>query len=221
MMRSNPSMSSPDLFDTWPRDIDLGPGVRFLRGFALPHGHALLAALASVALVAPFRHMVIRGGRRMSVAMTNCGALGWVADETGYRYDPTDPRTGNPWPEMPDVFFNVAVRAANAADFNGFAPDVCLINRYEAGARMSLHQDRNERDFGQPIVSVSLGLPAVFLWGGSSRTDRPRRILLEHGDVVVWGGPARKTYHGVQRLSAGDHPLTGGVRYNLTFRMAG
>jgi len=221
MMRSNPPLLSPDLFDMRPRDIDLGPGARFLRGFALPDGQALLAALAPVALVAPFRHMVIRGGRRMSVAMTNCGSLGWVADEAGYRYDPTDPRTGNPWPKMPEVFVNVAVRAANAADFNGFAPDACLINRYEAGARMSLHQDRNERDFGQPIVSVSLGLPAVFLWGGSSRTDRPRRILLEHGDVVVWGGPARETYHGVHRLSAGDHPLTGGIRYNLTFRMAG
>jgi alkylated DNA repair protein (DNA oxidative demethylase) len=157
----------------------------------------------------------------MSVAMTNCGAVGWLTDRTGYRYDSRDPDTGRSWPAMPDVFADLAAQAAARAGFVGFAPDACLVNRYEPGTRLSLHQDRNERDFDAPIVSVSLGLPAVFLFGGLRRADTPRRVPLTHGDVVVWGGPARLRYHGVLSLREGDHPLMGGRRLNLTFRKAG
>src|SRR5439155_13479333 len=157
---------------------------------------------------------------RMSVAITNCGRAGWVTDRSGYRYDPIDPFTSRPWPAMPAICRSLAVRAALAAGFDGFAPDACLVNRYEPGARLSLHQDRNERDFGQPIVSVSLGLSAVFLFGGQRRNDRPRRVRLESGDVVVWGGPARLTFHGVEPLEDGDDPLTGRCRINLTFLKA-
>lgn len=156
----------------------------------------------------------------MSVAMTNCGGAGWLSDRSGYRYDAIDPASGAPWPPIPAVFHRLAVGAADRAGFHDFAPDVCLINRYEPGAKLSLHQDKDERDFTAPIVSVSLGLPAVFLWGGLRRSDRPRRIRLESGDVVVWGGPARLVYHGVAPLADGEHPLTGRYRINLTFRKA-
>jgi len=201
-------------------DIVLEPGAILLGGFARPVETELLAALADVVRVSPFRHMVTPGGWAMSVAMTNCGEAGWVTDRTGYRYDVIDPETGRQWPAMPLVFSDLATRAAAAAGFPGFAADACLINRYEPGARLSLHQDRDERDFGQPIVSVSLGLPAVFLWGGRKRGDRPRRVSLAHGDVVVWGGPARMVFHGVNPLAAGCHLLTAAVRYNLAFRRA-
>jgi alkylated DNA repair protein (DNA oxidative demethylase) len=164
--------------------------------------------------------MVTPGGFPMSVAMSNCGIAGWVSDRTGYRYERTDPETGRPWPDMPYAFGRLAADAAERAGFPGFAPDACLINRYVPGARLTLHQDKNERDFGQPIVSVSLGLPAIFLWGGQTRAERPRRVPLVHGDVVVWGGPARKAFHGVLELAPGEHRLTGPVRYNLTFRKA-
>jgi alkylated DNA repair protein (DNA oxidative demethylase) len=164
--------------------------------------------------------MVTRGGFTMSVAMTNCGKAGWITDRRGYRYDSIDPETNQPWPAIPEVFSSVATWAAEAAGFSNFEPDACLINRYEPGARMSLHQDRNERDFGQPIVSVSLGLPAVFLFGGNERTDRPKKVYLENGDVVVWGGPARLAFHGIAPLAEGEHPLTGRARFNLTFRRA-
>lgn len=195
----------------------LGPGAVVLRGFATSH---LLADLHQVAAQAPFRHMVTPGGYRMSVAMTNCGQLGWVTDRTGYRYDPVDPESGKPWPRMPDSFLRLAGDAAARAGFDGFVPDACLVNRYEPGARLSLHQDRNERDFRAPIVSVSLGIPAVFLFGGTRRADKTARVLLEHGDVVVWGGRARMRYHGVMPLKEGHHPLLGGCRINLTFRKA-
>jgi alkylated DNA repair protein (DNA oxidative demethylase) len=164
--------------------------------------------------------MVTPGGFRMSVAMTNCGDAGWVSDRSGYRYDAIDPDSGKRWPAMPPVFADLAARAAGRAGFDGFATDACLINCYEPGARLSLHQDRNERDFDAPIVSVSLGLPAVFLFGGARRTDRPMRVPLEHGDVVVWGGPARLAFHGVAELHDGTHPLVGCRRINLTFRKA-
>ena len=164
--------------------------------------------------------MVTPGGFTMSVAMTNCGKAGWLTDRTGYRYDPVDPRHGQPWPAMPAVFAHLAAQAAHIAGFPDFVPDACLINRYAPGARLTLHQDKNERDFNAPIVSVSLGLPATFLWGGLSRSDRPRRLRLNHGDVVVWGGPARMTFHGVDVLRTGKHELTGATRYNLTFRRA-
>jgi alkylated DNA repair protein (DNA oxidative demethylase) len=210
-----------DLFETdGSGATPLAPGAAVLRGFALPDQAALLAALEEVVAKAPLRHMVTPGGFRMSVAMTNCGAYGWVTDRTGYRYDPADPATGARWPEMPDVFAALATRAAARAGFDGFVPDACLVNRYEPGARLTLHQDKNERDFGAPIVSVSLGIPAVFLFGGEKRSDRQKRIALEHGDVVVWGGPARLRYHGVAPLADNRHPLLGRQRFNLTFRKA-
>ena len=198
----------------------LDRGAVVLRGFATPHERALLADLREVVAEAPFRHMVTPGGFRMSVALTNCGSLGWVTDKTGYRYDAADPETGKRWPEMPASFLRLAQEAAANAGFPAFVPDACLVNRYEAGARLSLHQDKNERDFLQPIVSVSLGIPAVFLFGGSKRADKTIRVPLEHGDVVVWGGPARLRYHGVLPLKAGHHALMGSQRVNLTFRRA-
>lgn len=197
----------------------LAPGAVLLRAFATEA--PLLQDLAAVAAQAPFRHMVTPGGYRMSVAITNCGALGWVTDRTGYRYDPIDPERGRPWPRMPVSFLRLAADAAAQAGFDGFVPDACLINRYLPGARLSLHQDKNERDFGAPIVSVSLGIPAVFLFGGAKRSDRAARVLLEHGDVVVWGGPARMRYHGVLALKPARHPWMGEQRINLTFRKAG
>jgi alkylated DNA repair protein (DNA oxidative demethylase) len=198
----------------------LATGAWLLRGFARGEAPTMLQAIDLVAATAPFRHMVTRGGFTMSVAMTNCGKAGWITDRRGYRYDSVDPETNKLWPAMPEVFSSVAMRAAEAGGFSKFEPDACLINRYEPGARMSLHQDRNEQDFGQPIVSVSLGLPAVFLFGGNERSDRPRKVYLESGDVVVWGGPARLAFHGIAPLADGEHPLTGRARFNLTFRRA-
>ena len=164
--------------------------------------------------------MITPGGYRMSVAMTNCGQAGWVTDRSGYRYDAIDPNSGRAWPALPEVFMDVAKRAATRAGFENFSPDACLINCYEPGARLSLHQDKNERDAAAPIVSVSLGLPAVFLFGGAQRQDRTRRYRLEHSDVAVWGGPARFTFHGIAPLADGYHPLLGRKRINLTFRKA-
>lgn len=198
----------------------IGKAAVILRGFALPDGTALLAELDQILVQSPFRHMVTPGGFTMSVAMSNCGSYGWVSDRKGYRYDPHDPLTGQPWPAMPESFFSLARTAVAAAGFNEFNADVCLINRYEPGAKLSLHQDQDERDFEQPIVSVSLGVPAVFLFGGLKRNDRPQRIPLRHGDVVVWGGPDRLRYHGVMPLKEDRHPLLGSRRINLTFRRA-
>jgi alkylated DNA repair protein (DNA oxidative demethylase) len=197
---------------------DLGSGITVLKGFALRDGAALVAALFAVAKKSPFRHMVTPGGYRMSVAMTNCGPFGWVSDNKGYRYDSFDPATKTRWPAMPEVFTQLAVESARRSDFSDFVPDACLVNRYEAGARLALHQDKNERDFTAPIVSVSLGLPADFQFGGLARTDRTTRLRVVHGDVLVWGGPARLRYHGVLPLKPGLHALTGKYRFNLTFR---
>jgi alkylated DNA repair protein (DNA oxidative demethylase) len=191
-----------------------------LRRYARDELTALVAAGNEISAVAPFRNMVTPGGFRMSVGMTNCGRAGWVTDRKGYRYEAADPLTGEPWPAMPDCFRRLAVSAAAAGGYPGFAPDACLMNLYEPGTRLSLHRDENERDMTAPIVSVSLGLPAIFLFGGNSRRDRPRRILLESGDVVVWGGPDRLVYHGVAPLADGDDPLIGKRRINLTFRKA-
>jgi alkylated DNA repair protein (DNA oxidative demethylase) len=196
----------------------LEEGAVLLRGFADDAAAALVEEVARVARTAPFRHLVVPGGYTMSVAMTNCGRVGWVSDRSGYRYDSADPDTGAAWPAMPGPFVDLARRAAAEAGFADYDPDACLINRYAAGAKLSLHQDRDENDAWAPIVSVSLGLPAVFLWGGKQRSEPVRRMRLENGDVVVWGGPARFVYHGVAPLKAGDHPLTGDVRLNLTFR---
>src|SRR5580698_2089556 len=196
----------------------LEEGALLLRGFATGEAPKLLDEVARVGQTAPFRHLVTPGGYTMSVAMTNCGRVGWVSDRTGYRYDPVDPGTGTHWPAMPAAFLGLAVRAATEAGFANYDPDACLINRYVAGAKLGLHQDRDENDAYAPIVSVSLGLPAVFQWGGKRRSDPVRRFRLESGDVVVWGGPARFVYHGVAPLKDGEHPLTGAARINLTFR---
>ena len=189
-----------------------------LRGFAVAEAPLLVEEAERVAQAAAFRHLITPGGYTMSVAMTNCGRVGWVSDRTGYRYDPVDPQTGVPWPAMPGAFLDVAAHAAAEAGFAHYDPDACLINRYVAGAKLSLHKDRDERDAWAPIVSVSLGLSAVFLWGGKRRSDPLRRLRLESGDIVVWGGPARFVYHGVVLFSDGWHPLTGAVCINLTFR---
>ena len=199
----------------------LAAGAAILRGFARAYDRDVMAALDDVVAAAPFRHMVTPGGFRMSVAMTNCGALGWVSDAQGYRYDALDPDTGIAWPALPRALRELATHAASRVGFAGFLPDACLVNRYAPGARLTLHQDRNERDFGAPIVSVSLGLPAMFLFGGLKRTDRPQRVSLTHGDTVVWGGPSRLRYHGVAAVRAGHHERLGGCRINLTFRKAG
>jgi len=199
--------------------LALAPGAILLRGFATRDAAGLRRALHRVAAAAPFRRMVTPGGFEMTVAMTNCGALGWVTDRSGYRYDRVDPLSGRPWPALPASFRRLALQAAAAAGFDGFAPDACLVNRYQPGARLSLHRDADERDFAQPIVSVSLGLPAVFLFGGDKRSDKATRVPLTHGDVVVWGGPSRMRYHGVLPLRDGPRP--GGERINLTFRKAG
>jgi alkylated DNA repair protein (DNA oxidative demethylase) len=199
----------------------LAPGALLLRGFALGEAQALVQAAEQVMARAPPRHLVTPGGRTMSVGMTNCGVLGWVSSRTGYRYDRNDPLSGRPWPRMPDCFAELALRAAAQAGFAGFRPDACLINRYAPGTRLSLHQDRDEGDLSAPIVSVSLGLPAVFLFGGAQRHDRPARWHLAHGDVAVWGGASRLAFHGIAPLADGDHPSLGRQRINLTFRRAG
>ena len=199
-------------------DERLDPGAVVLRGFAGAREAALKDGLAAVTAAAPFRHLVTPGGLRMSVAMTNCGELGWVSDRRGYRYDPVDPESGRRWPAMPEAFRQLARDAAARAGYDDFVPDACLVNRYEPGARLSLHQDRDEKDLRAPIVSVSLGLPAVFLWGGDERGDKARRIALQHGDVAVWGGPSRLRFHGVLPLKDGEHPFAGALRINLTFR---
>ncbi len=198
-----------DLFDSVselrPSRQLLAEGAVLLRGLAARRQSELVAALHDVVAEAPFRHMMTPGGHQMSVAMTNCGSVGWITDRTGYRYGQSDPETARPWPAMPLPFRELAGQAAAEAGFGGFSPDACLINRYRPGARMSLHQDKDEHDFGAPIVSVSLGLPAIFLFGGLKRSEKPRRFRLEHGDVVVWGGPARLAFHGVAPLADGEH----------------
>jgi alkylated DNA repair protein (DNA oxidative demethylase) len=205
---ANPSPSSEQLEE----------GAFLMHGFAAAEAPLLLEEVNRVAHLAEFRHLIVPGGHTMSVAMTNCGRVGWVSDRTGYRYDPVDPGTGLPWPAMPRPFLDIAARAAAETGFAHYDPDACLINRYVPGAKLSLHQDRDENDPISPIVSVSIGLPAVFLWGGKRRSDRVRRMPLESGDVAVWGGPARFVYHGVAPLKDGQHPLTGNTRINLTFR---
>jgi alkylated DNA repair protein (DNA oxidative demethylase) len=214
---------TPDLFsnDNDRATLALGANAFALPDFALPHIPDLLSSLAAIESVAPFRQMHVPGGATMSVAMTNTGSLGWTSDRRGYRYTPTDPDSGLPWPAMPAAFERLAREAAAAAGFPDFAPDACLINRYSPGSRLSLHQDREERDLQWPVVSVSLGMDATFLFGGHKRTDRTVRVPLRHGDVVVWGGEDRLRFHGVLPLKGAPHPLLGEQRINLTFRKAG
>jgi DNA oxidative demethylase len=213
-----------DLFDriapSDPTREIMAEGAVLLRGAALPFEANLLTGLRNVVAQSPFRHMVTPGGYTMSVAMTNCGSAGWVTDRRGYRYDRLDPESGTPWPPLPDSFLEFAAVAAREAGYPGFCPDACLINRYEPGARLSLHQDKNERNFKNPIVSVSLGLPAVFQFGGPKRNDPVKKFALKHGDVAVWGGPSRPCFHGVPELKDGEHEVLGRARINLTFRGA-
>lgn len=215
-------MTTLDLFEDQTQAFSehLCEGAVVLRRFALPSEAEVFNALDEVTAQAPFRHMITPGGFRMSVAMSNCGDVGWVSDRNGYRYDAFDPEGGRNWPAMPDIFVQLAQSAAAAAGFADFVPDACLVNRYAPRARLSLHQDKNERDFDAPIVSVSLGIPAVFQFGGLRRNDKPVRVPLFHGDVVVWGGPARLRYHGVLALKDAFHRATGNCRINLTFRKA-
>jgi alkylated DNA repair protein (DNA oxidative demethylase) len=217
MMRSSDTLWADDNPSSIEHPVE---GVTLLRGFCCDEARTLLEAIAAVEAVSPFRQMVVPGGHTMSVAMTNAGSLGWTTDRTGYRYTANDPVTGKPWPAIPEALLSLAQRAAAAGGFPGFATNACLINRYAVGSRLSLHQDKNEQDYTHPIVSVSLGLPATFLLGTLRRTDTPRRIRVEHGDVLVWGGPARLIYPGVAPVRQGAHPLTGDVRINLTFRHA-
>lgn len=204
-----------------PRREQIGEQSYVLRGFALPWLERLLPALEAVLAAAPFRQMVTPGGFTMSVALSSCGTFGWTTDRSGYRYTRHDPQTGQPWPKMPEVFLQMAQAAAQAAGFSEFAPDSCLINRYIPGAKMSLHQDKDEHSYAAPIVSVSLGLPAMFLFGGFARSDKSQRIPLLHGDIVVWGGVDRLRYHGVLPIKDGHHPRLGEQRINFTFRTAG
>jgi len=211
---------TPDLFADRqsPRQL-LDEGVVLLPDFA--DSAVLLALIREVSDEAPFRHMRTPGGRRIGVAMTNCGELGWLSGPGGYRYGDLDPLTDRPWPAMPAMFRDLASEAARLAGFAQFRPDACLINRYQAETRLGAHRDEDERDFSQPIVSVSLGLPAEFVLHGASRSGRGRVVALHDGDVLVFGGPARLIYHSVRALKPGRHPLTGEYRYNLTFRRAG
>ena len=206
------------LFSDEENNIVIAEDAYLLKGFLLGQGEPLLLALSNVILQAPLRHMVTPGGYNMSVAMTNCGDWGWVTDETGYRYALRDPVTNNPWPVMPEIFKKLAIDAAKSVGFNHFEPDACLINQYSVGSKLSLHQDKDEVDFSQPIVSFSFGLPAMFDFGGIKREMPKIAILLEHGDVLVWGGRSRLNFHGVRSIKAGEHPLLGPFRFNITFR---
>lgn len=215
-----------DLFDqqqaTGPWHEALGSDTHWLHAWLVADAVAVLRAVDEVVERAPYRHLSTPAGRQMSVAMSNCGTLGWVSDRRGYRYQGDDPLTGRPWPPMPELLRTLAQQAASAAGYAGFSPTVCLINRYQIGARMGLHQDRDEDDFNAPIVSFSLGLPATFIWGGTQqRGGKTHRFTLSHGDVLVWGGADRLRYHGVAALKPGLHPLTGDVRINITFRQTG
>ena len=203
------------------RREQIGEQSYVLRGYALPWLERVLPELRAVLVQSPFRHMVTPGGYTMSAALSSCGALGWTTSPQGYRYSSLDPERQQPWPSMPPVLRELAINAASAAGFDGFAPDACLINRYVPGARMSLHQDKNERDYNAPVVSLSLGLPAVFLFGGHQRSDKTQKISLFHGDVAVWGGVDRLRFHGVLPIKEGAHPRMGPQRINLTFRTAG
>ena len=214
-------MESLDLFEADSEPLRLSSNAVVLRKFALPFVRELLPAIAHIEAISPFRRKVTPGGFIMSVALTNCGALGWTTDQRGYRYTRVDPDTGELWPEMPPVFEQLAKAAASDAGFDHFEPDACLINRYAPGARLSLHQDRNERDYKAPIVSVSLGMKATFLFGGHARSESTVKVPLHHGDVMVWGGVDRLRYHGVMPLKDEPHPLLGSQRINFTFRKAG
>jgi alkylated DNA repair protein (DNA oxidative demethylase) len=212
-------MSTLDLFACGAgAGASLGPGITLLRGFA--DSARLMPLVERVAESSPFRHLVTPGGQTMSVAMTNCGPVGWVSERSGYRYDARDPLTGRAWPPMPGEFLELALSAAALGGFRDFAPDACLVNRYSPGSRLTAHRDADEQNYAQPIVSVSMGLPASFAFYGLTRGGKGRTVPLADGDVLVWGGPSRLVYHAVRPLKPGVHRVTGGFRYNLTFRHA-
>ncbi|MCB9879012.1 MAG: DNA oxidative demethylase AlkB [Planctomycetes bacterium] len=196
-------------------------GAFLLRGRALPVVDELLVGVQDVVEASPLRHMITPGGAPMAAAQSNCGALGWVADRRGYRYEACDPETGRPWPAMPQVFASLARDAAGECGYDGFDPDCCLLNRYEVGCGMGQHVDADEQDFAWPIVSVSLGLPMTFRFGGVERGGKTLPVVLQHGDVLVFGGAARRRYHGTSPLKRGVHPVLGACRVNLTLRRAG
>ena len=198
--------------------VPIAPGAVLFRGAVASQAVELLKRVNEVIAQSPLRRVVTPMGKPMSVEMTNCGELGWVSDRSGYRYERLDPKTGRPWPAMPEILMEVARECADRAGYAGFAPDACLVNRYSVGSKMGLHQDRDEVDFSQPIVSISLGLPITFNFGGDTRTATTRKVKLEHGDVVVFGGKSRLAFHGVGTLHRGEHPSTGNYRFNLTFR---
>lgn len=221
LLTREPAVTLALFDDLGPETVEpLGPGAAVLRGFARGRADALLQAIDRIVAVSPLRHMTTPGGHRMSVAMTNCGALGWVSEPSGYRYADTCPLTGTRWPAMPGVFVELAAQAAAAVGFAAYAPDACLVNRYEPGTKLTAHRDYDEEDQVAPIVSVSLGLPATFLFGGPRREDPSRALRLVHGDVTVWGGPSRHHYHAVKPVEDGWHPRCGRTRWNLTFRVA-
>ncbi|MFA5490972.1 MAG: DNA oxidative demethylase AlkB [Candidimonas sp.] len=199
----------------------LGAQACLMRGFALAYCDRLLPAIERLERESPFRRMQTPGGFTMSVMLTNCGRVGWHSDRQGYRYTRIDPVTGQAWPAMPAIMDTLAAEAAAAAGFPGFHPDACLVNLYQPGSRMSLHQDKNERDFSHPIVSVSLGMTAVFQFGGHARGDKAVKTHLYHGDVAVWGGEDRLRFHGILPLKDHPHPVLGSRRINITFRKAG
>lgn len=215
---STPQQMDLLLPDTRPMRINVEKGAVLLRAFATPRGTEFLQALEHVAKQAPFRHMHTPGGGCMSAAMTSCGTLGWVSSLQGYAYTTQDPISQQAWPAMPACLLALAQSAAHAAGYDHFTPNACLLNCYQNGSHMGLHQDRDEHDTTQPIVSLSLGRSGLFLWGGPTRRDRVRTLTLEHGDVLVWGGPARLHYHGLKGLGPSAHPLTGWTRFNITFR---
>jgi alkylated DNA repair protein (DNA oxidative demethylase) len=211
-----------DLFNDMPfSKLEIVKDAYLLKAYALANDKVLITDLESIISQAPLRHMMTKMGFTMSAAMTNCGTLGWLSDRKGYRYAVKDPLTNQPWPFMPASFQQLAILAAAEAGFNDFKPDACLINQYRVGASMGLHQDRNELDIHQPVVSVSFGIPAIFQFGGLTRADKTIKIPLEHGDVVVWGGESRLYFHGIAPLKMQTHPVLGAYRYNLTFRKAG
>jgi alkylated DNA repair protein (DNA oxidative demethylase) len=213
-------MNTLELFDTpdGSQVLRLGDGISLLRGLA--DTSRLFPLVQRIAAVAPFRHLVTPGGQTMSVAMTNCGNVGWVSDRSGYRYSSRDPLTDLDWPRMPEEFMRLALAAATAGGFPAFMPDACLINRYSPGARLTAHRDADEQNFAQPIVSVSMGLPASFAFYGLARGGRGQTVALADGDVLVWGGASRLVYHAVRPVKPGHHSITGNHRFNLTFRHA-
>ncbi|THJ30850.1 DNA oxidative demethylase AlkB [Lampropedia aestuarii] len=214
--------ASFDLFADSPEEqrVALGPQAVVLRQKASPLAAELVARIEDVLQHSPLYQMATPGGKPLSVRTTSCGTHGWSSDPTGYSYVRHHPLTDQAWPEIPAAWSALATEAAQEAGFAQFAPDTCLINQYGLDSKMALHQDRSEQDLRQPVVSISLGMSALFLWGGMQRSDKPAHVLLHHGDMVVWGGVDRLRFHGIKHLTGAPHPQLGAMRYNLTLRRA-